>query len=126
MDASGFASIVVGTGSMTPLLGSVDVTKLDGLALCTHWSIRYAGLYEPSREDMKTLAENPLIERIVPREEIIALFNGTPDQAERVPEYLMLTREGYTFRTVRDPHADPCHDTGFQFPHPPPRTGPWS
>ena len=100
LERSGFSAIVVGTGGMTPLAGYIDATRLDGFAVCTHWSTRYAGLYDPSSEDMKFLADNPHIERIVSREEIVGLFGGSPDNAPKVPEYLMLAREGYAFRTI--------------------------
>ena len=53
---SGFTPLIVGTGGMTPLLASVDLTRLDGLALCTHWSARYAGLHDPSPMDLRTVA----------------------------------------------------------------------
>jgi hypothetical protein len=100
MSTSGFAAIVVGTGDMTPLLGFVDVTGLDGLAVCTHWTARYAGLYGPSPDDMEVLREHPHIEKIVSREELVSLFDGTPEQALRAPEHLMLAREGYAFKTI--------------------------
>ncbi len=100
IDLSGFAAIVVGTGNMTPLRSFIDVTGIDGLAVCTHWSTRYAGLYDPSPADMKLLRSHPHIERIVPREEVVDLFGGTPEQTLRVPEYLMLAREGHAFKTA--------------------------
>ncbi len=102
IDASGFAAIMVGTGNMTPFLGFIDATGIDGLAVCTHWSTRYAGLYGPSPGDMKVLGAHPHIERVVPREEIGGLFGGTPAQTSRLPEYLMCAREGYAFKTVSD------------------------
>ncbi len=97
---SGFTAIVVGSGNMTPLIDTVDVTRLDGMAVCTNWSTKYAGLYEPSPKDMEFLNSHPFIEKIVPRDEVIALFNGTPEQAKRVPEFLMLARQGYTFKAL--------------------------
>lgn len=100
VNISGFFPIIVGTGNMTPLVDSIDVTRLDGIAVCTNWSTKYAGLYEPSRGDMDLLNSHPFIERIVPREEIVKLFSGTPGQAKRVPEYLMLARQGYTFKAL--------------------------
>ncbi|OPY67134.1 MAG: hypothetical protein A4E62_02347 [Syntrophorhabdus sp. PtaU1.Bin002] len=102
INRSGFAAIAVGTGDMTPLLGFIDVTRLDGLAVCTHWSTRYAGLYGPSPDDMKILEEHPHIEKIVSQEEVVRLFDGTPEQTLRLPEYLMLAREGYAFKTISD------------------------
>ena len=100
LDESGFSPVVVGTGDLTPLSAYIDATRLDGFAVCTHWSTRYAGLYGPSPDDMKVLADHPHIERIVPREEVVSLFNGPPETAVKVPEYLMLARVGYAFKTI--------------------------
>lgn len=100
VDLTGFTAMVVGTGNMTPLKGLIDATGIDGLAVCTHWSTRYAGLYDPTPADMKFLTEHPHIERIVSRDEIVALFGGTAQQASRAPQFLMLSREGYAFRTA--------------------------
>jgi len=100
INISGFSAIVVGTGEMTPLLDTVDVTRLDGIAVCTNWSTKYAGLYKPSKRDLEFLNSHPFIEKIITREEVVRLFNGTPEQAERVPEFLMLARMGYTFKAI--------------------------
>ncbi|WP_028893775.1 hypothetical protein [Syntrophorhabdus aromaticivorans] len=102
INRSGFAAIAAGTGDMTPLLGFIDITRLDGLAVCTHWSTRHAGLYGPSPEDMKLLGQHPHIEKIIPQEEVLSLFDGTSEQAFRLPEYLMLACEGYAFKTISD------------------------
>ncbi len=100
IELSGYTPIIVGTGDMTPLIGNIDITRLEGLALCTNWSARYAGLYEPSDKDMTLLNSHPFIEKIIPREEIVRLFNGTPEQAQRVPEFLMVARKGYAFKAL--------------------------
>ncbi len=100
VDISGFSAIVVGTGDMTPLINYIDITRLDGLGVCTNWSTKYAGLYEPSQNDIKFLNSHPFIEKIVPREEVMSLFNGTPEQAQRVPEFLMVARKGYAFKAL--------------------------
>ncbi len=107
IDKSGFNAIVVGTGDMIPLVDFIDATGLDGLAVSTHWSTRYAGLHRPSRKDMETLRANPHIENIVPREEVAKLFRGKPEETSRLPEYLMLAAEGYAFRTVSDVKRTP-------------------
>ncbi len=112
---SGFTAIVVGTGNMTEFLGAIDVTRLDGLAVCTHWSTRYAGLHEPSPADMKLLEEHPHIEKIIPREEVVGLFGGTQKQALRVPEYLMLARRGYAFKTITDAKKTPVMIPSINF-----------
>jgi hypothetical protein len=115
INTSGFAAIVVGTGNMTPFLGSIDATGIDGLAVCTHWSTRYAGLYGPSPDDMKALRAHPHIEKIVPQEKVVSLFNGTPEQTLRVPEYLMLAREGYAFKTISDATRTPIMIPSLNF-----------
>ncbi len=55
VELTGFTAVVVGTGNMTPRKGAIDVTAIDGLAICTHWSARYAGLYDPSPADLEFL-----------------------------------------------------------------------
>ncbi|MHC1697184.1 MAG: hypothetical protein AB9919_03785 [Geobacteraceae bacterium] len=97
---SGFTPLIVGTGSMTPLTAAIDLTRLDGLALCTHWSARYAGLHDPSPMDLRTIAAHPEIERIVPWEEFLRLFSDCPADESKVPEYLLVAREGGMFKTV--------------------------
>jgi hypothetical protein len=98
INLSGFSVIVVGTGDMTPLLDTIDVTGLDGFALATHWSARYAGLHGPTSRDLETLNDNPLVEGVIAREEILDLFGEMPDRLPRVPDYLMLARTGYAFK----------------------------
>jgi len=112
---SGVSAIVVGTGDMTRFLGAIDVTGLDGLAICTHWSTRYAGLHEPSSADMQFLQEHPHIEKIIPRQEVAGLFGGTPEQALRAPEYLMLARKGYAFKTITDTKKTPVMIPSINF-----------
>jgi hypothetical protein len=97
---SGFTPIVVGTGDMTDFREFIDVSRLDGLAISTHWSARYAGLHGPSVNDLKHLEKNPKIERIVTRDELLSLFNGNPEDGLMVPDYLLLAREGYLFKTA--------------------------
>ncbi len=100
VNKSGFSAIVVGSGDMTPLLGSIDITRLDGIGVCTNWSTKYAGLYNPSQKDLDFINSHPFVEKIIPREEVVRLFNGTPAQALRVPEFLILARMGYTFKAM--------------------------
>jgi hypothetical protein len=97
---SGFFPVIVGTGGLTPLVSSIDLTHLDGLALCTHWSARYAGLHEPSPADLNFVRTLPEIERVVTREEFLRLFGDCPADRSRVPEYLLVAREGCVFKTV--------------------------
>lgn len=106
IESSGFAAVLVGTGDMVDFKGFIDVTKLDGLAISTHWSARYAGLHGPSSRDLAVLQGEPCLERIVSRDELVTLFDGTEQQALRVPDYLLVAREGYTFKTAGQAHRN--------------------
>lgn len=97
---SGFTPVIVGTGGMIPFVDFIDVTRLDGLALSTHWSARHAGLHDGSPRDLDYLAALPEIERIVPRDEFRSLFAECRGDASRIPEYLLVARPGYLFHTV--------------------------
>jgi hypothetical protein len=58
------------------------------------------------------------MERVVPRDEIARLFGGTPEQAQRVPEHLLLAKEGYGFRTMGSTLRNPVMvpSAGFHVP----------
>ena len=103
---SGFGAVVVGTGDLTERRGCIDLTDLDGLAIASHWSARYAGLHGPSRQDLRRAAAEPGLERIVPRREWLELFEGTEAQGRRVPDYLLVAKEGRTFRTLSQAHRE--------------------
>jgi hypothetical protein len=99
IEQSGFVPIVVGTGDMMPLVGTIDLSGLDGLAIVDKWSNRYAGLYGISKKDINDLKNIAQVERIVDREEFISLFNGETGDAARLPDYLAVAREGYNFKS---------------------------
>lgn len=120
--ASGFTPVLVGTGDMTDFLAFIDVARLDGLALSTHWSARYAGLHGPSAADMESLKALPKIERIVPGSDLVSLFKGTPEQARRVPEYLLVAKEGYAFKTAGQAHRKLAKIPGFSMSRGTPNT----
>ncbi len=100
IELSGFTPIIIGTGDMTEFVDFIDVSKLDGLALSTHWSARYAGLHNPSDADLKYLKGHPQVEQVIGKKEILSLFTASPSDAARVPEYLILAREGHAFKTA--------------------------
>lgn len=100
VDASGFSPVIVGTGDMTPLSEMIDLTALEGLAICTHWSTRYAGLFDATEGDLAFLKGHPGIEGFVPRSEVLATFGEAPEKGAILPEYLLMSRKGYAFRTV--------------------------
>ncbi|MBU3951434.1 MAG: hypothetical protein KJ658_04795, partial [Proteobacteria bacterium] len=41
IQTSGYTPVIVGTGGLVPLEGEMDLSGLDGLAICSNWSARY-------------------------------------------------------------------------------------
>jgi hypothetical protein len=95
---SGFTPVIVGTGSTRPLEGEIDLTLLDGLAVGGGMGTCYAGLYQPSSQDLQLLADDVRVERIVSRREIEEQWPCHPDFARRLPDYLLAARPGFQFR----------------------------
>lgn len=98
--ASGCTPVIVGRGGVMQLQGVIDLSSLDGIGISTHWSARYAGLHEPSTADLHLLAADKNIARIVPREEFLALFNGSAEDGRLLPDYLLVARPGYSFKAL--------------------------
>lgn len=101
--ASGYTPVIIGTGEMTSLKGEIDLNQLDGLAISSASSSRYAGLHQPSRQDLAFISRVPEIEKIVSKEDWISLFGGicnsTCDPA-LMPDYLLAAQQGWSFRTM--------------------------
>ena len=118
--ASGYTPLIVGTGDMIPLAGEIDLSKMDGLVISSHWSARYAGLHDASARDLDYAAAHPEIERIVRRDEWIAAFPGAVNRhpPERIPEYLLIAREGWTFAVTGTPMRKALRvpGAGFRIP----------
>lgn len=97
---SGFLPIIVGSGATIPLQGEIDVSTLQGLASCGGMGPTNAGLYDPSPKDLKDLQNNQHIKEIIPRQQLIQDWGGSPDFINRLPEYLLAARKGYIFRGI--------------------------
>jgi hypothetical protein len=103
VEKSGYTPVIVGTGDMVEVEGKIDLSKVDGISISSHWSARYAGLHNASKRDLEAAASHPAMERVVSREEWIRLFPGAEYRAERIPDYLLVAREGWTFITTGTP-----------------------
>jgi len=100
LDASGFTPVIVGSGDMIPLKGYIDLSGLDGLAIASNWAAHYAGLYHPSSDDFAAIRRLSQIERVVSREEFLQQFDGGPEVAGQIPDYLLVAAEGYAFKAL--------------------------
>lgn len=114
-EKSGFAPVIVGSGDLVPLSGEIDLGKMDGIAISSHWSARYVGLHGASSRDLDRVASHPAIEKIVRREEWIDLFPGASYQADRIPEYLLVARAGWGFVTTGTPMRKALRVPGANF-----------
>ncbi len=100
INASGFMPVIVGTGDMTELLGEMDLSMLDAVVSTGGGSARYSGLRGPSKSDLAHVATLPGVERLVERDEWLNLFPDTKCEPAVIPEYLLVSREGWAVRTV--------------------------
>jgi len=115
VEKSGYAPIIVGSGDMVELEGEIDLSKVDGIAISSHWSARYAGLHKASQRDLDYLRSHPAMERTVQRDEWISIFPDTEYQPDRIPEHLLLAREGWTFVTTGTPLRKALRIPGSSF-----------
>lgn len=94
---SGFRAIVIGSGDMATLAGDIDLSKLDGLAVASHWATHYAGLFSGSQADLAYIKEHPNIESCITAAEFVKDMGG--GEARFMPEYILTAKEGFCFRT---------------------------
>lgn len=98
LDRSGFTPVIVGLGETTPLIDYIDLSSLDGLALCGGMSTCYAGLFDATPDDIKYLEHVPEIKKVVSKQEFIEQFGGSPDFIKRLPDYILEAEKGYAFK----------------------------
>jgi len=97
---SGFFTVIIGTGALTQATTSIDLSDLDGLGVASNWSARYAGLYNPSQQDLDRLSANSGLERLATREEILSLFGGAPGEGARLPDVMVVAKEGHYYKNT--------------------------
>ena len=95
---SGMTTVLVGTGDLVPATTPIDLEDLDGLAVASNWCAHYAGLYDLSDRDREALARNPHLTRIVPRQELLDLFGGGPEDGGRLPDFMAVACRGGYFK----------------------------
>lgn len=97
---SGFQALVIGTGDLQPMKKGINLSRgFDGLGILSNWATHYAGMYGPSESDMEKLRHMEELERIVSRDEFLRDFGGTEADARKLPDYLLVARDGYCFQS---------------------------
>ncbi|HHX44120.1 MAG TPA: hypothetical protein GX714_09080 [Chloroflexi bacterium] len=111
---TGFEPVIVGLGGLTPLVGQIDTSDLDGVPIAGGMSVRYCGLNRPSERDLQRLAGHPGVEHILPIDDVRRELGGCTAFYDAAPEYIVAAREGWIFRGVntgaRKIYALPAHD----------------
>ncbi|MCK5313440.1 MAG: hypothetical protein KAJ62_15095, partial [Desulfobacteraceae bacterium] len=121
IEKSGYTPVIVGTGNMIPLKGEINLSGLDALAISSNWSARYCGLHAPSKKDLEFLNSLEDIEHIATKDEWINLFKSEePDieiyhEEELMPDFLIMAKEGYGFKTMGNTLRKPVNIPGNNF-----------
>ena len=96
---SGFTPIIIGLGDLVPIEGYVDLSSWDSYVRKP--DRLYAGLYGlEDEDDFSRLTNTPGVERLISKEDFIANFGAGKDFARRLPDYLVIAKEGHTFKTM--------------------------
>ena len=91
--------VILGTGGFVPVAGYIDLSHLDGLVLGGGMVGRYAGMYNPTKQDLAYVKSSKFIKSVFSKYELIAHFGGDEEFIKRLPDYLLTAREGYIFKT---------------------------
>lgn len=105
---TGMVPVILGTGGLVPVAGYIDLCHLDCLVLGGGMVGRFAGMHEPTPQDLAYVSSSRLIKRVFSRDELIAHFGGDEEFIKRLPDYLLWAREGYTFKTFGS-MSRPCY-----------------
>ncbi|NLS45474.1 MAG: hypothetical protein GX969_07030 [Firmicutes bacterium] len=100
IEITGYIPIIVGLGDMVPLKEYIDLSGLDGIGYIRMPNRRYAGFYNPTDRDISRFDRMPGIERTVSKCDFINLFEPSDVFRERLPDYLIVAKEGYSFKTL--------------------------
>lgn len=100
IENTGYTPVVVGLGDMVPLKGYVNLSGLDGIGYVRRANRRYAGLFNPSDNDLVQLGKMPGVERVVSKRDFINLFGAADGFRRRLPDYLVVAEEGYGFKAM--------------------------
>ncbi len=115
VEESGYTPVIVGSGDMVEVAGEIDLSKVDGIAISSHWSGRYAGLHKASRRDLDFVRSLDQIERVVRRDEWIGLFGGAAHRTGAHTGIPSGSPRRMDFCNHRDPDAQSFADTGCEF-----------
>ncbi|QYZ79648.1 hypothetical protein E2N92_09500 [Methanofollis formosanus] len=97
-EASGMTPVIVGTGDMVPVQERIDLSGLACLTATGGAAPRYAGLYNPSKDDLESLADHPGVRGLIKREDAFKADLFCAGAQRRFPDYLVAARPGYLFR----------------------------
>lgn len=99
---------IMGTGGTIPLEGVVDLTELDGCVTANRMGPVYAGLYQPSENDLHYLNQLDAVQMVLPQNRLAQVWNPDNNFEEKIPDYLLVTARGFAFRTPNSSKKPLC------------------
>ena len=97
-DKNNFALVLVGMGDTVPLHGYISEPRLRGLLMASPWSHYLGGLLQAEPGDLTLLQENEYISAIINKKDFAAAYKLTADYYKLLPQYLLIAKEGYSFK----------------------------
>lgn len=114
IEESGFCPIVLGTGSLVPVTGQVDLSTLKGIENVTGPVPTYAAVDRPSPQDLRDIKDMEGVRWALTRDEFVKQFHPCKAQTLRLPDFTLAAEEGWIFRgfgsVARPVHAIPGLD----------------
>jgi len=96
-----YEAVVVGGGSLSPVIGGIDLSPITKKPVHSTFNHSFAGIYETTEEESAKLREIEHIQKIISREEYVAANPRlSAEYIEMLPDYMIMREDGYAFNTI--------------------------
>lgn len=96
-----FEPMVIGGGSLSPVLGELDFSKISTKPVFSMFNHHYAGIYDASKEDGENLRKIEHLRKIITKEEYIKTNPGlSQEYLDMMPDYIVMRDTGYAYNLV--------------------------
>lgn len=113
INTSGFEPIIIGSGDMIPVQGSIDLSSLECLTATGGPSPTQSGLFSPSAADLEMVHAHPHVRSVLPKEELMEKYDFCAAARRRFPEHLAIAEPGYIFRGLGSTARPVNHIPGY-------------
>ena len=108
-----FEPVIIGSGDMIPVQGSIDISGLDCLTATGGPAPGHAGLFAPSATDLATVRTHPHVRNVLAKPELMEQYAFCEASRRRFPDYLAIAEPGYIFRGFGSTARPVNHIPGF-------------